>query len=116
MIGTHRIESWKISSSGKLRDGINLPGAPGRIIKFENDDHYSTGMLMLCDNAAASKEYKDVGLSKLYTFPHLANKDSQVALYALKYGNFSKLTDSTKCQALRFDSYFKVMEANKAVF
>ena len=116
MIGTHRIESWKLSSRGKLRLDENLPGIPGRIIKFKNDDHYSTGMLLLCDSSAASKEYKDVGLSKLYTFPHLANEKAEVTLWAVKYGSFSKLTDSGSCAALRFDSYFKVMEANKAVF
>jgi len=116
MIGTHRIESWKISSGGKLRFDENLQGIPGRIIKFKNDDTYSMGMLLLCDSATASKEYKDVGNNKIFTFPHLANHKSEVALWAMKYGSFSKLTDSGSCAALRFDSYFNVMEANKAVF
>ena len=94
MVGTHRIEVRYLSSSGKLSRTFKSIDPPGRIIRFQNDDTYKTGMLMLCDQAAHHMEFKEVLGSKLYTFPQLPNPDSIVTLYALKTGNVYKLITS----------------------
>ena len=77
-------------------------------------------MLLLTDESVGSVEYKESGGSKLYMFPYSESDDPnmKVTLSVLKQGETYALLDSTMPkwgECVSFDSYFKVMRANKAI-
>ena len=120
IIGTHDINISALTSSGKIKQIQNKPSI-GRIIRFINDDAYNQGMLLLTDESVASMEYKDVGGSQLYMFPYNESSDPnmKITLSVLKQGKTYPLIDSKVPnwgECVSFDSYFKVLRANKAIF
>lgn len=75
----------------------------------------------MTDESVASMEYKEIGGSKLHMFPYSESNDPnmKVTLSCLKQGETYPLLDSKTPnfgECVSFDSYFKVMRANKVVF
>lgn len=70
------------------------------------------------DTSAKSPEYKDALGSKLYTYPHTPNPDpeAKVFLSCMKSGKIHELLNSKDSKALDHDSFFRVIQANHAVF
>ena len=81
----------------------------------------------MTDSGASSLDYKEINSCKLFTFPLTESKNAIYQLHALKHGEIYLLLDSTEKlpskepnssikSCLAFDSYFKVLRANSAVF
>ena len=82
---------------------------------------------MLTDEGSSCLEYKEVNGCQLFTFPLTETKGTKYTLSALKQGSIHTLltsdeklpdtdTKELKASCLSFDTYFKVLRANKAVF
>lgn len=82
---------------------------------------------MLTDEGSSCLEYKEVNGCQLFTFPLTETKGTKYTLSALKQGSIHTLltsdeklpdtdTKELKASCLSFDTYFKVLRTNKAVF
>ena len=91
--------------------------APGRILRFMNNNLQASGILLLCDNVVNIEDHRIVNSTFLYQFPL---KDIQEVcnstLYIHKLGVMHQLLDETVCQSLKYDSTFSIMVANKCNF
>ena len=117
LVGTHGIMVTSLSPSGTLNRHWKKIDSPGRLLKIANDDIYNTGMLLMTDDAdAASMDYRNVSNCSLYMFPLACEKKATVRLHALKQGTLYELLTSQQNPCLAHDSFFTVMQANRAVF
>ena len=120
IIGTHTISYSSLKQDGKMRNVRDVQTAPGRILRFQDDNLYRTGVLMLIDEQGEkdSLDFKVQDGCSLYTFPLTWSElnSSEVALYALKMRQFYKLLTDKEDECISHDSLFNVMRANKAVF
>ena len=90
MIGTHDIVISQMNSQGVIKPKENVD-LPGRIIRFQDDENYNNGMLILTDGSDGKidpsvrhREYNEVNGSNLFTFPAQESKGKLVTLNALK--------------------------------
>lgn len=112
----------------------------GRIINYQNDDLYNTGMLFMTDDSyrGSLKQYANIQNFKVMVFqdkdsesakgsslllPDLNAKakpevpaKQQYTLYALKNSQIYKLITSEENDCISHDTFFKAMRANRWLF
>lgn len=82
---------------------------------------------MLTDDCSQIDEFKEVEQSKVYNFPLTENANATYTLSCLKLGVMYRMLTSNeelpntdanqnKKSCLAYDTYFKVLKANSAVF
>ena len=103
--GTHSIQYIDLNKEGKMVIKNVAKDVPGRILSFQDDPVYHSGVLILTDDVKDSHDYKEMAGCILYTFPLKADENSQVTLYSLKFQKFHALLkpdDDKRC--LNYDS------------
>ena len=89
-----------MNSKGIISQKVNVD-TPGRIIRFQDDEYFNNGMLVLTDGdddgadpSVRSLEYNEVCGCKLYMFPLQEFIDKRVTLNVLKQGKIYPLITS----------------------
>ena len=88
LVGTHHIRYCSLSAKGVLSHNDVAKEAPGRIIHYQDDPFYKSGVLMLCDTVEDSDDYVEKAGCTLNTFPLEYVEGAKVTLHSLKMGIF----------------------------
>ena len=86
LIGTHHIRYCQLSAKGVLSHNDVAKEAPGRILHYQDDPFYKSGLLMLCDTVEDSDDYVERDGCTLNTFPLEPAEGVEVTLHSLKVG------------------------------
>ena len=113
IVGTSTIYYNSINAKGRFeRQKNTFHQAPGRILKFYNDEQYKCGTLLLTDTEHQHADYEEHGNSYLYTFPLAPVDDAQITLHCLKRNRIFPLLSSSDQKSINYDSFFIIDEAD----
>ena len=124
IVGPRSIQYSELDSQGQIKHSYHV-NSEGRIISFQDDVSYNTGLLYMMDKETVfSFAYENRGGCNMFVFPYAPVNKGKLTLCALKMETTYKLL-SVQCDTigqevykdcLTYDSSYNVMSANKAVF